>query len=83
MFSNPSKKVPTGGFELTVRFLVPSSVIFEALTSMQVTQVNHLSPSLLFSIIHNRNVRLNPEREVIMFFIMVVSKVNSSLQYYF
>ena len=39
MFANPSKKVPCGDIEVNVRFLVPASVIYEALTSTQAAQV--------------------------------------------
>ena len=39
MFSNPSKSVPTTSLDLTVRFLVPAKVIFEALTTENMAQV--------------------------------------------
>ena len=39
MFSNPSKSVPTTTLDLTVRFLVPAKVIFEALTTENMAQV--------------------------------------------
>lgn len=40
MFSQPSKSVPTTTLELSVRFLVPAKVIFEALTTVNMAQVS-------------------------------------------
>ena len=39
MFAQPSKKVPSGEFDLSVRFLVPPHVIYEALTDGKAAQV--------------------------------------------
>lgn len=82
MFANPSKKVPSGDFELNVRFLVPSSVIFEALTSTQSAQVGVSFMLLPLSTTHNQLVRLNLRKEVFILFMTVVFWVNSSQLYY-
>lgn len=81
MFANPSKKVPSGDFELNVRFLVPSSVIFEALTSTQSAQVGISFMLLPLSTTHNQLVRLNLRKEVFILFMTVVFWVNSSQLY--
>lgn len=82
MFANPSKKVPSGDFELNVRFLVPSSVIFEALTSTHSAQVGVSFMLLPLSTTHNQLVRLNLRKGVFILFMTVVFWVNSSQLYY-
>ena len=83
MFANPSKKVSCGDIELNVRFLVPASVIYEALTSTQAAQVFNSFHSIITSIIHNHHVQLNLSKGVVICFIMVVFKENSFHLYYF
>ena len=43
MFAQPSKRVPSGEFDLLVRFLVPPQVIVEALTDEKAAQVRRIS----------------------------------------
>ena len=77
MFANPSKRVSCGDLELNVRFLVPASVICEALTSTQAAQVLNWLHCFISSIIHNHPVQLNPNKGVAICFIMEVFKESS------
>ena len=78
MFANPSKKVSCGDIELNVRFLVPASVIYEALTSTQAAQVFNSFHSIITSIIHNHLVLLNLSKGAAICFIIIVFKESSS-----